>query len=272
MGGESFLRRLSAPTGPIATARAPSVTPASSSTTPGARPTTTRGRGSPSTGRSAPATSSSGTSPTPATRRRCSATRGSGPSPAGDGRPGAELFLPAHGLPIAGRSGSPVLADGRRRLDSLVAAGRSSDERGRRWTTIVHEVAVPPTRSPPVPAAALRRARVRGAQHLASLRRLVGRKSGPAQAAVGPARSRPRSRPSPGGRPRSPPGPPSSPLAGDLRVACQLAEWAGRRRSGGPGGRTACGPTSMRPPSRSPRSWPRASSPPPPGSPGPAVR
>ena len=144
------------------------------------------GPGCPSVGRSWPATSSSGTSRTPATRRRCSATRSSGQPRCGRWPPSEPELLRARARPADRRAQTRIatvlhtIADTLDRLVADVVAMMNADAT---LDEIVHTVRVPAeTLALTLPAAAVRRARVRGAQRVAPVRRLVGRRREPAQA------------------------------------------------------------------------------------------
>ena len=94
------------------------------------------------------------------------------------------LLAPAHGLPVSGTERiARVLDDTATVLEGLVTDTLAMMNAGAPLDEILHTVRVP-DRSPgtAVPAPLLRRARVRGAQHLAPVRRLARRQSGPAQA------------------------------------------------------------------------------------------
>ena len=178
---------------------------------------------------SAPATSSSGRRRTAATRRRCSATRRSGPPRCARWRRSA----PRCCCPGTGCRSSAPTASARRSTRPRSSSRSSHDETlammnaGARLDEIVHTVACPgaPARAP-VPATRLRRARVRRAQRLAALRRLVRRQPGAPEARARRGRRRRGRGARRRGRRRWPRGPARSPTAGDLRLAAQLAEWA----------------------------------------------
>ena len=158
---------------------------------------------------------------------------------------GPEVLLPGHGYPDHRRGPHPAaLTETAELLESLVAQTLELMNAGARLDEAIHRVvgARPPA-GPALPAAGLRRARVRGAGGLAPLRRLVGRQPGHAQA--GPrGRPRPRAgrplrrrrgagrpRPRPAGRPgrRRP-----RPGCGPLRLAGHLAELAWLAAPGDP--------------------------------------
>ena len=88
-----------------------------------------------------------------------------------------DVLLPGHGLPIIGADRvRQALEDGAELLETLLDRTLAMMNQGARLDDIVHSVRAPehlPRAS--VPAPGLRRARVRGAQHLALLRRLVRR-------------------------------------------------------------------------------------------------
>ncbi len=100
---------------------------------------------------------------------------------------GPEVLLPGHGFPVVGaRPDSP--GPGRHRRTARVAgrADPGADEcRGPARRGHPHGHPSGPTDGAPLPATGLRRARVRGAQRLAALRRLVGRQSGQPEAGAG---------------------------------------------------------------------------------------
>ncbi len=95
-----------------------------------------------------------------------------------------ELFLPAHGLPIGGQGPHPAAPAGRGRHPRPARGRRAGpDERGR---AAGHDrprgPGAPGRARPAVDAARLRRAGVRGPQHLAPVRRVVRRQPGPPEA------------------------------------------------------------------------------------------
>ena len=157
-----------------------------SSTTTRARPTTPPGCGTPAARCSAPATSSSGPAPTAATRRRCSATRASGRSASARW----PTSVPRCCCPVtASRSSAPTASeqactDAAELLESPRRADAGPDERGRppRRHRRHGQGPRPPAREA-LPAAGVRRARVRRPQPVAPLRRLVRRQPRPPQAA-----------------------------------------------------------------------------------------
>ena len=143
---------------------------------------------------------------------------------------GAEMLLPGHGLPIVGADRiRQALTETRRRCSShLHDQTVAMMNEGARLDEIVHTVdgADRPAREA-VPAAGLRRARVRRAQHVAALRRLVRRQPGHAQARARGRRSPPSVAALAGGAGRLwRPGRRELADAGDLRLAGHLAEWA----------------------------------------------
>ena len=139
-----------------------------------------------------------------------------------------ELLLPAHGLPIGGRDRiHAVLDDVATALEVLVHQTLDLMNDGAPLDEIVHIGAGPrPPAGQALSGRHLRRARVRGPQRVAHVRRLVRRQPGPAQAAV---RRR-------GGQPSWPrwpvaptcwcAGPVELADAGDFRLACHLVELA----------------------------------------------
>ena len=174
---------------------------------------------------------------------------------------GAELMLPGHGLPVAGRDRiQMVLTSAAELLESihdqtleLMNAGRDPGRPD------PHRLGARAPDRPAVAAAGLRRARVRGAQPVASVRRLVRRR---------PVHPQARSRGRPGRRAHRPGG--RGLRAGRPR---HRAERAGRPSHGLPPGRAGRPCRARRPcrapaarrrstphgPSTSARSWPRAS-------------
>ena len=184
----------------------------------------------------AAATCSSGRRPTPATPRRCSATPASGPSPCA--RWSAlepEVLLPGHGFPVVGADRvRQALTDTADLLDSLVDQTLELMNAGARLDEVLHTVAAPAHLArPALPPARLRRARVRGPQRLAPLRRVVGREPGRRS-------SRPPSRPWPASWPPWPAGPASWPT-GPWRCSRPPRRAAATRpvstAAGGPPGR-----------------------------------
>ena len=149
-------------------------------------------------GRCSRATCSSGRRRTAATRRRCSATRATGRSRSARW----PRSTPRCCCPVtACRSSAPIACarrstDGAELLETLLEQTLALMNEGARLDDIVHTVrrARAPARAA-VPPADLRRARVRRAQHLALLRRLVRRRPvAPEAGARGRARSRARRR------------------------------------------------------------------------------
>ena len=149
---------------------------------------------------------------------------------------GPEVLLPGHGFPVLGADRvRQALTDTADLLDSLVDQTLALMNAGARLDEILHTVAAPAgPAGPALPPTRLRRARIRRPQHLAPLRRLVGRQ--PRHPETGP-----RHGPGPGagraGRrghrawpigpwpwPSRPPGCPTRPTA--LRLAAHLAELA----------------------------------------------
>ena len=98
----------------------------------------------------------------------------------------AELFVPAHGLPIAGPDRiRTCLETVAATLEVLVADVVDAMNAGAVLDDILHSVSVPAaTLGAAVPAAAVRRAGVRDPQHLAPVRRVVGRKPGAFEAGL----------------------------------------------------------------------------------------
>ncbi len=96
----------------------------------------------------------------------------------------AELFVPAHGLPIAGTERiKRVLTEVAGVLDSLVEQTVGLMNQGATLDTVLPDRQTPGRDArAPVPAAPLRRTRVRRPQHLASVRWLVRRQPCSAQA------------------------------------------------------------------------------------------
>ena len=125
-----------------------------------------------------------GASRTPATRRRCSATRSSGRAALrADGGARPELLLPGARPADRRRASASAMCSTTwpTALESLVDADAGADERGRparrdhpRRCAVPAELLERPYLQPD-----LRRARVRRAQHLAPVRRLVRRQPGP---------------------------------------------------------------------------------------------
>ncbi len=95
-----------------------------------------------------------------------------------------EVLLPGHGFPIVGADRvTRALTDTAELLESLHDQTLSLMNQGARLDEVIHSVrAPPPSARAAVPARRLRRARVRGPQHLAPLRRLVRRQPGQPQA------------------------------------------------------------------------------------------
>ena len=184
-------RDTATPTAPTAPARPRRRRGAgSSSTTPGVRPTTTPGPGSRPAACCAAATCSSGRHPTPATPRRCSAIPLEWAvalrrmmtlfEPRGRARgPAARARLPRHG------GGPRPTGPHRHRRAPRVPRRpdpRAHERRGPARRGPPHRDRPRPPAGPSLPAARLRRARVRGAQRVAPVRRMVGREPGLAQA------------------------------------------------------------------------------------------
>ena len=139
-----------------------------------------------------------------------------------------EILLPGHGLPIVGAARvHQALSEGAELLETLVEQTLALMNEGARLDDIVHTVRAPEhLLAAAVPPADLRRARVRRAQHLAPVRRLVRRRSVAPQARARRRCSRPSSRRSPAARAGSPSGRCEVAAAGDLRLAGHLAELA----------------------------------------------
>ena len=139
-----------------------------------------------------------------------------------------EILLPGHGLPIVGAARvHQALTEGAELLETLVEQTLALMNDGARLDDIVHAVRAPDaSAATPVPAADLRRARVRRAQHLAPVRRLVRRRPVAPQARARRARSRPSSRRSRAAPARLAERAREVAAAGDLRLAGHLAELA----------------------------------------------
>ena len=121
-----------------------------------------------------------GVARTAATRRRCSATRATGRSRSARwSRSSPRCCCPGHGLPIVGADRvRQALTEGAELLESLVEQTLAMMNEGARLDDIVHTRARARRISSngPYLQRDLRRARVRRAQHLAPVRRLVRRR------------------------------------------------------------------------------------------------
>ena len=124
----------------------------------------------------------------------------------------AEVLLPGHGLPIVGADRvRQALTEGAELLEIVARPDARAHERGRAPRRHrAHGARARASARTPVPAADLRRARVRRAQHLALLRRLVRRRSVAPQAGARRPRSPGSSRRSRAARRGSPTGRASS--------------------------------------------------------------
>ena len=140
-------------------------------------------------------------------------------------RADVELFLPAHGLPIAGASRiRKVLTDVAETLETPERRS-GAHERGLTLDHILHDVRVGPGVLEKPWMKPLYDGRIRHPEHLASLRRLVGWQPGAAEAGAG--RGGGRRAGSPSWRCGSPGrGRPGHADAGDFRLACHLVEYA----------------------------------------------
>ena len=132
---------------------------------------------SPAVASSSRATCSSGRRRTAATRRRCSVPEGLGRRFRKMDALKPEILLPGHGLPIVGRARvHQALTEGAELLETLVEQTLALMNDGHGSTTSSTPCTCARALAAPVPAPDLRRAGVRGAQHLAPVRRLVRRR------------------------------------------------------------------------------------------------